>query len=89
VAKKEVRECATLVERWLEQGRQKGLEEGSRQAAFRHVLQILEHRAGKLPEALTVSLQTIDTSALETLLGVALSTSSLEAFAQHPLLADA
>ena len=60
--------------------------ERERQAAFRHVLQILEHNFGEMPQEVTASLQALDTAALETLLGVALSVANLEEFQQHPLL---
>ena len=80
-----------------EKGHQKGFEEGrkiarkeamerERQAAFRHLLQILEHNFGEMPQEVTASLQALGTAALETLLGVALSVASLEEFKEHPLL---
>ena len=61
--------------------------ERERLAAKRHVLQILGHRFGDMPPEVTASLQTLDTAALETLLGVALSVANLQEFKEHPLLA--
>ena len=74
----------------LSEGRQIEREEAmerERQAAFRHVLQILEHNFGEMPQEVTASLQAQGTAALETLLGVALSVANLEEFKEHPLLA--
>ena len=67
----------TWADRMLLQGREQGIEQGLRQA----VLRVLVKRFGALPPSISMGLDRIgDSQRLESLLDVALSVSTLEAF---------
>ncbi len=67
---------ATIAERWMQQG----LEQGLRQGALLQLLRVLEHRFGRVSSGVEVKLRTLDAAHLESLLDVALDTTSLDAF---------
>ena len=79
------------LEEGRKEARQKAIEmerkaiEMERQASERHLLQVLTHRFGEMPEEVLANLRTLGTSSLESLLNVALSAASLDEFQQHPL----
>ena len=69
-------------EKGLEQGREQGMKEGL-QLAQRQLVRVLQHRFGELEPSLVTSLQRFSLAQLESLTDVALTITSLEAFAAH------
>ncbi|MFQ5595395.1 MAG: DUF4351 domain-containing protein, partial [Anaerolineae bacterium] len=60
-----------------------GLEQGLKEGAQRQLLRVLDHRFGPVPPEVSVRIQELDVTQLETLVDVALEVDSLGEFLGH------